>query len=81
MTLDSDVDSLVRQLMREKQLTFKQAINQAIRNGLRNKPVRRGYRVPEFRMGARQDISLDQALALSAAMDDAETLREMAARK
>jgi hypothetical protein len=81
VTLDSDVNSLIRQLMRERQLTFKEAINQAIRDGIRNKQVRRGYRVPEFRMGVRPDISLDHALALAAAMDDDETLRELAARK
>ncbi len=38
ITLDSDVEALVKRLMRERGLSFKEAVNTAIRAGLQPAP-------------------------------------------
>lgn len=79
MTLDPDVDAHVRALMRERGLTFKQALNEAVRAGAR--PVgTAAFRTPTFALGPPR-VPLDHALQLAAALEDDETLRKLAQRK
>lgn len=79
VTLDGDTDAIVRRLMRERGLSFKQAINEAIRAGAR-RPARRAFRSRRFDMGA-PALPLDKALRLAADLEDEELLRKLAARK
>jgi hypothetical protein len=78
VTLDPDTDAAVRRLMHERGLTFKQAVNAAIRAGTGTR--RRKFRTPTANLGPPR-IPLDQALRLAADFDDEELIRKLAARK
>ena len=69
--------------MKEKKLSFKAALNQALREGLVKAHPRasRPYHQKTFHMGFRPEISLDKALALAAAIEDEEIVRKLSVRK
>ncbi len=81
VTLDPDVEALIKDLMRERGLSFKEAVNQAVRAGLA--PSRRGKRsrTQTFRMGFDPSVPWDQALRLAGELEDEELTRKLAARK
>lgn len=79
VTLDPDVDAVVRRLMRERKLSFKEAVNEAIRAGVRPPASPRG-RSRTFDMGV-PAIPLDKALQLAADLEDDELVRKLALRK
>jgi len=83
VTLDADVEVLLRKLMREKGLSFKAALNQAVRDGLIKPPMRnpRPFRLKTRRMGFRPEVGLDRALSLAAAQEDEEIARKLSVRK
>lgn len=77
VTLDSDTEQIVRRLMRERGVSFKQAINDAIREGAI------GGQTPAFRtetaaMG-RPHVNLDRALQVAAELEDDDVVRKMSA--
>jgi hypothetical protein len=80
VTLDADTDQIVRRLMRERGMTFKQAVNEAIRAGAPTSRRRRAFRTRTFDMGP-PAIPLDKAMRLAAELEDEELLRKIAARK
>lgn len=61
--------------MEERGISFKQAINQAIRDGL-NPRARTVFVTPTFSMG-QPGINLDKAVALAGHMEDDELIRKM----
>jgi hypothetical protein len=69
--------------MRERNVTFKEALNSAIRAGLSAVPGARArpFRQQTFAMGFRPEIGLDKALALAAALEDEEIARKLSLRK
>ena len=76
VTLDPDVEALIKSAMVEKHLSFKEAVNQAIRAGL--SPRRREpFRQRTFDLGFRPDVSYDKALQLAAAVEDEEIVRKL----
>ena len=83
VTLDPDVESMLRKAMRKRSLSFKEALNQALRVGLAAKPsgAPRRYRLKTFRMGFQPGAQIDKALSLAAAMEDEEILRKLSLRK
>lgn len=83
MTLDPDVEALLRTRMRERNLTFKEALNTALRAALAGggDSEAAAYELPTFSMGFRPDIDLDRALALAAADEDSEIGRKLSLRK
>jgi hypothetical protein len=83
VTLDADTERLVRKSMRERGLSFKKALNQAIRDGLAlAKPARsRRFVQKSFRLGAEQYFRWDKALATAEAMEDEELSRKLSLRK
>lgn len=83
VTLDPDVERLIRTAMRERGASFKQALNQAVRDGLigKRQPRRRKFVQQTFPMGATQNFRWDKALAVADAMEDEEILRKMALNK
>ena len=81
ITLDEDVAVHLRRVMRERDITFKDAVNSALRTGLGVTREPREYRLPTYRMGVRPGIDLDRALRLDAALDDEETVRQLRLRK
>jgi len=79
VTLDPDVVAYLQQLMEEQGLSFKTAINQAVRAAAAPTPAER-VSVGTYRMGPAA-VDLDHALAVLGELDDDETLRKLAARK
>jgi hypothetical protein len=81
VTLEPEADAIVRRLMRERGLTFKQAVNEAIRAGGRRPPASRTpFRTPTHRMGI-PAVPIEKALRLAAELEDEELQRKLAARK
>ncbi|MHB8507763.1 MAG: antitoxin [Candidatus Dormibacteria bacterium] len=80
VTLEPDVEALVKDLMRRESLTFKAALNRAIRAGSEPKQTRR-FRQKTFTMGFRPEIPYDRALQLAADLEDQEILRKLALGK
>ena len=81
VTLDPDVETLLRKQVRQSGEPFKQVLNNAVRAGLRIK--REG--VPAFRpltfdMG-KPTIDLTKALSLSAELEDEEVIRHLRRRR
>lgn len=81
ITLDPDVEALVRRSMRERGLSFKQAVNEAIRAGLAPRSEQSPAGTRTFRMGFNPSIPLDKALRLAGQLEDEELIRKLAARK
>lgn len=80
ITLDADADAAIRRLMRERGLTFRQAVNEAIRAGTSPRPRAPVFRTPTFCMG-RPAVPIDKALRLAAELEDEEIIRKLAQRK
>lgn len=81
ITLDPDVAALVQRAMAERGLGFKEAVNEALRAGLGQRPAPRRAHTPTFGMGRNPGIPLDKALQLAATLEDEELTRRLAARK
>jgi hypothetical protein len=80
VTLDPDSHAAIRRLMRERQLTFKQAVNEAIRQGLTARPEGDSFRTPSFSMGP-PAMPIDKAMRLAADLEDEEIMRKLALRR
>lgn len=78
MTLEPDAEALVRRHMRERGLSFKQALNDAVRAGLEGE--RREFHTPTASLGV-PTVNLDRALALAAELEDEELVRKKRAGK
>ena len=81
VTLDDDLATSLEQIQRERGISFKQALNAALRAGLAGAREPRAYRLPTYRMGVRPGIDLDRALLLDAALEDEEIVRKLELRK
>lgn len=82
MTLDQDVAAKLRLLARERGVSFKAALNEAVRAGIGGEGrSARPYRIPSRRMGVRKGVDLDHAGRLLGELDDAEIVRKLQLRK
>ncbi len=83
VTLEPDIEALLRTRMREQGITFKEAINQALRSALSGSPRKatRGYRLKTYAMGFQPEFALDKALSLAAEAEDEEIVRKLSLRK
>lgn len=82
VTLDPDVEALLRSAMKQRGLSFKEALNSALRAGLiRNKPGKRQFVQKTFALGAEQNFRWDRALAAADALEDEELTRKLLLRK
>ena len=82
ITLEADVEQLLRNAMRERDVSFKEAVNDAIRAGLKGSGARRKrFRQQTFSLGTGQAFRWDKALEMAAALEDEELIRKMALRK
>ncbi len=68
VTLDADTEQIVRRRMREERVSFKRALNDAIRDGAAGRPVS-AFRTETASMG-RPTVTLDRALQLAAELED-----------
>jgi len=82
VTLDPDVEARLRQVMRERGLSFKEALNAAIRAGLSSaRATSRPFKQRTFNMGLKPGVDLIRALQLAGGLEDEEILRKMELRK
>jgi hypothetical protein len=80
VTLETDVAALLERQMQERGLTFKQALNEAVRAALAPSPAGVPYRVRARRMG-RPKVPLTKTLELAAELEDEEIVRKLALGK
>jgi hypothetical protein len=85
LRIDDDLLLELKRLARTQKLSLTQLANRLLRRGIeasRARPgaARRAYREKTFAMG-RPRFDLDKALALAAALEDEETVGELARRK
>lgn len=76
VTLDADTESLIRRMMQQRGISFKQALNDAIRAGASAKQPSRAFETKTRRMGV-PVVNLDKALQLAAELEDEELVRRM----
>ena len=81
VTLDQDVVAYLKAYMRDKGLSFKEALNNAVRNGLSKSPkTKRPFHQKTFDMGV-PTVPLRKALRLASELEDEEILRDLSIRK
>lgn len=79
VTLDPDTEQMIRARMAEGRVSFKQALNDAIRDGCRASGRRpEPFRTETASMG-RPTINLDRALQVAAELEDDELIARMRA--
>lgn len=79
VTLDPDTEQAVRRAMREQGVTFKQALNDAIRRGV-GAVGAEVFTTATATMGL-PVVALDRALQLAADLEDDELVRRLRARR
>ncbi len=77
VTLDPDAEALIHKLMRERNLSFKAALNEAIRAGLTSPRPRVPFSTPTFPLGLNTALPLDRALQLAADLEDRELIQKL----
>ncbi len=75
VTLDPDVEALVKRAMSERGLSFKEAINEAVRMGIGPRKPGDALALPTFDMGE-PIVDVTKALRLAGELED----QELAAR-
>lgn len=73
ITLDADVDARLRKLMRERRISFKEAVNFAVRAGLPPGAAAEPFRTPTYDLGGAR-VNLDKALELAGNLEDYEPM-------
>ena len=68
VTLDPDTETLIRQVMLERGVTFKQALNDAIRAGAAGREGPR-HETPSFDMGV-PTVDVTKALRIAGELED-----------
>jgi hypothetical protein len=76
VTLDADTELLVRRTMSERGITFKVALNDAIRQGLSQpRSATPAFRTPAASLGL-PSVNLDRALVVASQLEDDELVRK-----
>ena len=75
VTLDPDTEHLVRQRMKEKGVSFKRALNDAIREGAAQRATPR-YQTPTFDMGV-PAVDLTKSLRIVGELEDEELISKL----
>lgn len=80
--MEPDVHALIQTAMRERGISFKEALNSAVRTGLtQGKPKRRNFVQKSYSLGTDQNFRWDKALETAAAIEDEELSRKLSLRK
>lgn len=72
--------ALVKKLMRERRIGFKEAVNLAIRSSLASDREPTAAETPTFDLGP-PEVPLEKALRLAGELEDEELVRKLALRK
>jgi hypothetical protein len=81
-TIDPEVERLLHQVMKERGLSFKKALNEALKAGLASaRGAAKPFVQKTYSLGAVHNVRLDKALAISDAIEDKELLRKLKHRK
>lgn len=75
VTLDPDVSDALHRLMRDRDLSFKDAINVSLRSALTSAPAR-SFRITPANLGVPK-VDLTHALRIAGDLEDAELIRRM----
>ncbi len=82
ITLEPDVQALIRTAMKERGISFKDALNSAVRAGLTQaKNKRSSFVQKSFSLGKEQNFRWDKALEAASAIEDEELSRKLSLRK
>lgn len=82
VTLDSDVAARLKAVARARGISFKQALNSAVRAGLRGeRRAARPFKQYSQAMGLRPGFNLDKALQRAAGLEDEAIARRLERRK
>jgi hypothetical protein len=83
VSLDSDTERMVRDAMQKRGVSFKVALNDAIRAGLASAKQNRGRKFTQetFPLGPEQYFRWDKALSEAEAMEDEEIVHKLSLRK
>jgi len=83
VAIDPELQTRVRELARERGVSFREALNDVLRRGLGqgSHAAAQPYEVPVRSLGLRPGIDLDKALALAAELEDDEIVRKLELRK
>ena len=80
--MEPDVQALIRTAMKERGISFKEALNSAVRAGLTQAKAKRRYFVQKsYSLGGDRNFRWDKALETAAAMEDEELGRKIGLRK
>lgn len=77
VTLDPDVEQLVRRRMAERRVSFKRALNDLVREGVGEATPRR-FRTATASLGESR-VNLDRALRVAADLEDDDLVRKLRA--
>ena len=77
VTLEPDVAERLGQIMKERDLTFKEAVNSTLRRGLGPTVEARPYEVPSHALGLKPGIDGDRIIHFLDDLEDRERLRKM----
>jgi hypothetical protein len=81
VTIEPDVYALLRTVMKERQVSFKEALNAAVRAGLTGNQRRCPFVQQSFSMGHAQTFPWDMAPEAASAIEDEELSRKLSLRK
>ncbi|BBZ09953.1 MULTISPECIES: ribbon-helix-helix protein, CopG family [Mycobacterium] len=74
VTLDDDTVALVHRLMKERGVSFKKALNDAIREGAKRRVKPPAFKTRTADLGV-PAVNLDRALQVAAELEDEELIR------
>jgi len=77
VTLDPDVEALLKRAMRDRGLSFKEALNEAVRAGAAARRPRRSSPLPTHDMGEPL-VDVTKALRLAGELEDTERAARLA---
>jgi hypothetical protein len=78
VTLDDDVAEALKRRVRDRDLPFKQVLNEALRAGLADGRRAKPYRMKPTALGLRTGVDLTKALEIAAELEDAELVHKLA---
>ena len=83
LTIDPDVEQMLQRVVRERGISFKEAVNSALRTGLRREAgeERTPFVQKTLPVELNPAFNFDKALQLASALEDEEIIRKLAAGK